>query len=65
MGELMGGAWQVPQSGRFTIPDVEIGEYHLCPGEVSGQVRQSREPQACASGFLAPSSELNLAMPPS
>lgn len=60
---LRGGARQVPASGRFTVPDVEIGEYRLCPGSASGDVRQGREPQACASGFLAPAAELSLGLP--
>lgn len=60
---LQGGAWQVPQSGRFTVPNVEIGDYRLCSADSSGEVRQGREPKGCASGFLAPSAELTLVPP--
>lgn len=71
-----GGMFAPPQlllqSGRpqkkAVLPAMEIGDYALCAGAgVVGALRNGQEPpQArCASGFLAPNSELVLKLPPS
>lgn len=59
---LQGGA---PQSDRrLVVHNVEPGDYGLCAGSASPEIRQGRDPgPACHRGFLSAREELVLALP--